>query len=64
MKVVKWIAMAVAVAGFILALGTAGASDVGIICFDTIIFRVFIALAMMVGGVAVAYFIEKKEYEE
>lgn len=63
MKVIKYIAMAVAVAGFILALGTEGASDVGMVCFDTIIFRVFVALAMMVGGVAVAYLIEKKENE-
>ena len=63
MKVIKYIAMAIAIAGFVLALGTAGADEVGAICIDVIIVRIFVALAMVVGGVAVAYFIEKKENE-
>lgn len=63
MKVIKWIAMAIAIAGFILALVTAGSSDVGTICIDVIIVRIFIALAMVIGGFAAAYFIEKKENE-
>lgn len=63
MKVIKWIAMATAIAGFILAIGTAGSSDVGTICIDVIIVRIFIALAMVISGVAVAYIIEKKENE-
>ena len=61
MKVIKWIAVAVMVAGFILALGTAGSDEVGAICFDVLLVRIWVATAMVIGGFAVAYLIEKKE---
>ena len=64
MKVIKWIAMAIAFAGFILALGTAGSDEVGAICFDVLIVRIFVAMLMVFGGVITAYLIEKKENEK
>ena len=64
MKVIKWIAMAIAFAGFILALGTAGSDEVGAICFDVLIVRIFVAILMVFGGVITAYLIEKKENEK
>lgn len=64
MKAIKWIAMAIAFAGFILALGTAGSDEVGAICFDVLIVRIFVAMLMVFGGVITAYLIEKKENEK
>ena len=64
MKVIKWIAVAVMAAGFILALGTAGSDEVGAICFDVLIVRMFVALVMVIGGFFAAYLIEKKENEK
>ena len=60
MKAIKWIGLVLVVLGFVLALGTAGASDVDAICFDMAIIRSFIALAMICGGFLTIYLIEKK----
>ena len=64
MKVIKWIGMALMVCGFVLMLGTAGASDIDAICIDMAIVRGVIALAMVVIGYGVIYIIEKKENEK
>ena len=64
MKVIKWIAVAIAIVGFIFALCTAGADEVGAICFDVLLVRIWVALAMVIGGVSLAYLIEKKEYKK
>ena len=64
MKVIKWIGIALIVFGFVLALGTAGASDVDAICIDMAIIRAFIALAMVGAGTVITYLIDKKENEK
>ena len=64
MKVIKWIAVAIIVCGFVLMLGTAGASDIDAISVDVAIVRLFGALAMMGIGYGAIYIIEKKENEE
>lgn len=61
MKVIKWIGIALVTFGFVLGLGTAGACDVDTICFDVAVIRAFIALAMVLAGVLIVYFAEKKE---
>ena len=61
MKAIKWIGMALIVCGFVLMLGTAGASDIDAICIDMAIVRVVGALAMMGIGYGAVYIIEKKE---
>lgn len=61
MKVIKRIAGFVAIAGFVLMLGTAGESDNGVIGFNEVVTRCLIGLGMMVIGMMAAYFIEEKE---
>lgn len=41
---------AVCVAGFLLMLGTAGASDADAIPFDQIVWQLLVGLAMFAGG--------------
>lgn len=64
MKVLKWIAKAVIVAGIILLFGTAGASDVDAICFDMAVVRAFLAMAMVGIGLVACCLIDKKEDEQ
>ena len=64
MKVIKWIGIALIVFGFVLALGTAGASDVDAICIDMAIVRAGIAVAMVGAGLGITCIIEKKENEK
>ena len=64
MKVIKWIGFLVLALGFVLMLGTAGASDLDTITFEVIVIRMLISLAMMGIGFCVTYIIEKKENEE
>ncbi len=62
--VIKWIGSTLIVLGILLALGTAGASDVDAICIDMAIVRVFIALVMVASGLVINCIIEKKENEK
>lgn len=52
--IVRNIAVLVCVAGFVLMLGTAGASDCNMISFKQIIIRGMISIAMMFGGFSIA----------
>ena len=61
MKAIKWIGIILIVLGFVLALGTAGASDIDAVCIDMAIVRVFGSLAMACVGAIVVYCVEKKE---
>ena len=61
MKAIKVIGFLVLAFGFVLMLGTAGASDVNTISFDEIVIRMLISVAMMGIGFGVTYIIEKKE---
>ena len=60
----KHIALIIAVLGFVLALGTAGASDADLIGMEEIFTRLLIALFMIVGGSVASYIFEQKEWEE
>lgn len=57
----KYIALLIAGLGFLLLLGTAGASDADMISFSDVVWRCLISLAMMVGGAAASYMLEARE---
>ena len=59
--VLKWIATTAGILGFLLILGTAGASDAGSISGEVVATRCLWGLGMMLAGVASAYIIEQKE---
>ena len=48
--------------GFILALGTAGSSDVGAIGEQQLYIRIAAAATMVIGGFVGAYLIERREF--
>lgn len=60
-KAIKCIAGAVAVAGFVLILGTAGLSDNNLIGINEVVTRVFCGMGLMVVGVMTTLIIEEKE---
>lgn len=49
-KIKRWIALVISFAGFMLMLGTAGASDLNAIPLSQIIIQSLIGLLMWVGG--------------
>ena len=61
MKVIKWIAGAVIVIGFIGLLFTAGASDSGAIGISEVITRIICCFGTVGIGMATIHIIEKKE---
>ena len=63
MKVMKWIAVAVMLFGFVFALGTIGESDLDLIGWNELIVRILCGLGMMCTGLIATYFIELKEVE-
>ena len=63
MKVIKWIGSILMVLGFVIAIGTAGASDTNAICIDMAIVRLLGAMAMVCVGAVAIYIVEKKEYD-
>lgn len=54
-KIIRAIAILICIAGFILMIGTAGASDLDIISFKQIIIRSMISIFMMFSGFSIAY---------
>lgn len=58
LKALKYVGIAVMVIGFLLALGTAGASDLNTIGWAQIVRQLLISAAMMVVGGFVSYAIE------
>ena len=60
-KVCKSIAMLLGVVGFIVILGTAGASDVGAIGIEEVVERCFWGCGMMLVGTFTAGIIDEKE---
>lgn len=60
-KVCKSIAMLLGIVGFIVILGTAGASDVGAIGIEEVVKRCFCGCGMMVVGIFAAGIIDEKE---
>lgn len=60
-KVFKCIGSALIFFGFMFVLGTAGASDLNLIGFKEIVYRLLCGFAMVGVGMMTIYFIEKKE---
>lgn len=54
-KIIRAIAILVCIAGFVLMIGTAGASDFDMISFKQIVIRSMISIFMMFSGFSVAY---------
>lgn len=63
MNVCKWVAIAMIIAGFVLALGTAGLSDNNAISFGEEVIRVLISVALAAVGAIAVYAIEKREVD-
>lgn len=59
--VCKWIATTAGIFGFLLILGTAGASDAGSIGGGEVATRCLWGLGMMLAGVGINYIINEKE---
>lgn len=60
-EVKKYIALIVAVMGFVLLFGTAGACDAGMITLSQTVVRGGIAVVMMFGGAGASYIFERRE---
>lgn len=60
-KAVKYIFFAVAAAGFILLIGTAGSSDTGTIGWDQMIVQIVIGLSLLLGGGVMVGILERGE---
>ena len=63
MNFCKWVAIAMIIAGFVLALGTAGLSDNNAIGFGEEVIRVLISVALAAVGAIAVYAIEKREVD-
>lgn len=63
MNVCKWVAIAMIIARFVLALGTAGLSDNNAISFGEEVIRVLISVALAAVGAIAVYAIEKREVD-
>ena len=63
MNFCKWVAIAMIIAGFVLALGTAGLSDNNAISFGEEVIRVLISVALAAVGAIAVYAIEKREVD-
>ena len=63
MNFCKWVAIAMIIAGFVLALGTAGLSDNNAISFGEEVIRVLISVALAAIGAIAVYAIEKREVD-
>ena len=59
--VCKWIAVVVGIIGFIIILGTVGASDAGTIGSEEELTRCALGIVMMIIGTFTAYKIEQKQ---
>lgn len=59
--VCKSIAILLGIIGFIIVLGTAGASDVGTIGIEEVVKRLFWGCGMMIVGIFAAGIIDEKE---
>ena len=59
--VCKSIAILLGIIGFIIVLGTAGASDVGAIGIEEVVKRCFLGCGMMIVGIFAAGMIDEKE---
>lgn len=57
----KYIALIVAVMGFILLFGTAGACDADVITLEQTVVRGGIAVVMMIGGAGASYIFERRD---
>lgn len=57
-KVCKIIALIMAAAGLILAIGTAGASDAGFISFERVVTQLVFSGGLCMVGFLIAYVIE------
>lgn len=62
MKALKNIFCGMIALGFILALGTAGSSDIGVISEQQLYIRIAAAVAMVIGGFIGAYLIDRREF--
>lgn len=62
MKALKNIFCGMIALGFILALGTAGSSDIGVISEQQLYIRIAAAVAMVIGGFIGAYLVERREF--
>lgn len=60
-KVIKSIAGALAIVGFVLILGTAGLSDNNLIGIGEVVTRIFWGGGMMIVGIFTAGIIDEKE---
>lgn len=60
-KVIKCIAGAVAIVGFVLILGTAGLSDNNLIGIEEVVTRIFCGGGMMIVGIFTTGIIDEKE---
>ena len=49
-KLVNWLSFLSIGVGFIIAIGTAGLSDLGALDFKTILIRMIIGIVLMLGG--------------
>lgn len=62
MTILKHVFIGMIVLGFILALGTAGSSDVGVIGEQELYIRIAVAVGMVVIGFIGAYLSERREF--
>ena len=64
MRIWKSIFCGMIALGFILAIGTAGSSDIGAIGEQELYIRLTVAAAMAIIGFVGAYLIERREFSE
>lgn len=57
-KIIRAIAILICIAGFVLMIGTASASDLDIISFRQIVIRSMISIFMMFSGFNIAYIMD------